>query len=338
MKDIYFEPKYGKLYEKVEQGTCEVFEFNSSIGSIHHMFIKREIPIHINDTSYFDLVTPYGYGGPLVTKCKEGLKDELIKEFKQAFQKYCEKNNIVSEFVRFHPVVGNAADFCSVYEVENIRKTIGTNIHTYEDPIDSEFSKSARKTIRRVLNSGVSYKVTEKPNLHDISRFKEVYYSTMDRKDASDYYYFSEQYFEECIENFKDNIILIEVMFGDKVIASAFYFVYNKIIHAHLSGTLRDYLNLSPAYIIKYATAIWAKENNTNLIHYGGGTSNSTEDPLYKFKKKFGKNTEFDFYIGKKVWEPVIYKELCKKKEVDINQDFFPAYRLESKNEEATVN
>ena len=65
--DIYFEPKYGKLYEEMENGTCEVFEHRSSIGIVNHMFIKREIPITIDNTTYYDLVTPYGYGGPLIT-------------------------------------------------------------------------------------------------------------------------------------------------------------------------------------------------------------------------------------------------------------------------------
>lgn len=325
MIDIYFEPKYGKLYENVEKGICEVFEFESPIGTIRHMFIKRKIPININDTSYFDIITPYGYGGPLVTKCKEGPKDKLIKEFKQEFQKYCKENNIVSEFVRFHPIIDNARDFRSVYEVEKTRKTIGTNIQIYEDPVASEFSKSARKTIRRALKSGVHYKVSENPD--DISKFIEIYYSTMERNRASDYYYFDYQYFENCLKCFKDNIVLVEALLGDKVIASGFYFVYNKTIHAHLSGTLKEYLRFSPAYIIKYATVIWAKEHDIELIHYGGGTSNSEDDPLYRFKKKFGKNTEFDFYIGKKIWNLELYNQLCEKTGMKEEDSFFPSYR-----------
>lgn len=51
------------------------------------------------------------------------------------------------------------------------------------------------------------------------------------------------------------------------------------------------------------------------------------ENGLYKFKREFGKNTEFDFYIGKKVWNEKIYKMLCEAKGADINSMFFPAYR-----------
>ncbi|WP_035187460.1 peptidoglycan bridge formation glycyltransferase FemA/FemB family protein [Alteribacter aurantiacus] len=325
MIDIYFEPNYGKLYEKIENGVCDVFRHVSPHGTIHHMFIKRVIPIYINNQTYYDLVSPYGYGGPVIINCDRDHKSELIEDFNINFQKYCEENNIVSEFARFHPIVGNAGDFQSIYRVENIRKTVGTNLHDFEDPITKEFSKSTRKTIRKILNSGVTYRIIESPN--NINKFKEIYYSTMDRNDASDYYYFDDNYFDNCLKYFRNHIILVEVLFEDTVIASGFYFVYGEVVHAHLSGTLKGYLHFSPAYIIKHATGEWAIEHGIKLIHYGGGTSNSLDDPLYQFKKKFGKNTEFDFQIGKKVWNTDVYKQLCYKKEIDSDVNFFPAYR-----------
>lgn len=104
-----------------------------------------------------------------------------------------------------------------------------------------------------------------------------------------------------------------------------FYFVYNDIIHIHLSGTLSEYLYLSPAYILRYAITNWGKENNYKLIHHGGGRSDSSEDGLYQFKKRFSKNTEFEFYVGKKIWNEEIYNELCKKSGNEI--EFFPGYR-----------
>ncbi len=324
MKDIYFETNYGKLYEKIEDGTCEVFDHSSSIGTIRHMFIKREVPIRLGDITYYDLITPYGYGGPLILNYEKGRKEDLIDEFEVAFKQYCVKNNIVSEFVRFHPVVGNSADFNKSYKARLIRNTVGTNV-TYQDPFMDEFSKSARKSVRRALRAGVDYKVTEKPD--NLTYFKKIYYSTMDRNKATNYYYFDDDYFNACLEFFKDNIILVDAIYQNKVISAGFYFVYGDMIHAHLSGTLTEYINLSPAYVVKYATMLWAKEHNIRLIHYGGGTSSSGQDPLYRFKKQFGKNTEFEFHVGKKVWNKEAYKELCAKSGVVEENEFFPAYR-----------
>ena len=326
--DIYFEPNYGKLYESVDNGENVVFEFESRYGTISHMFIKREIPIKINAETYYDIVTPYGYGGPLVKSCEKGKEKELIEAFDFKFRSYCNINNIVSEFVRFHPIIKNAEDFKSCYEAIHIRDTIGTKLEGCDGAIVDDFSKSAKKTIRRALKSGLTYKITERPD--NLNKFKEIYFSTMDRNEASDYYYFGDDYFNNCLKYFKNYIILVEVIYEGKVIASGLYFVYKNIIHAHLSGTLKEYIHLSPAYIIKHATAEWAKQNGVDLIHYGGGTSNSDNDPLYQFKKKFTKNTFFKFHIGKKIWNEEIYAKLCNIVGVDKNTDFFPAYRSKS--------
>ena len=121
----------------------------------------------------------------------------------------------------------------------------------------------------------------------------------------------------------------MEAIYNQKTIAMGFYFIYNRFIHAHLSGTLSEFLHLSPAYILKYAITEWGKKNGYSLIHHGGGKSNSPEDSLFLFKKKFGKNTEFEFYVGKKIWNEEIYNILCEKKRIDIETDFFPAYRKE---------
>ena len=327
MHDIYFEHNYGKLYEQIEKGIALVFNYKSDYGEIKHLFIKRKIPMANNGEVYYDLITPYGYGGPVIINYKTGNKQELLEGFHKKFKEYCLQNNIVSEFVRFHPIISNHKDFKNIYNPIYVRNTVATKVEPDEDPFEKEFSKSARKTIRRAFREGVTYKITKSPN--DIKSFLEIYYSTMNRKEASDYYYFDPNYFEKCLKYFKENVLLIEVIYDNKTVAMAFYFVYNKVIHAHLSGTLTEYLNLSPAYIIKYATAEWAKDNNIKLIHYGGGVSNSSDDSLYKFKKKFTRETEYKFYVAKKVWNEKVYKELSANMENRGNVDFFPAYRYE---------
>jgi len=324
MIDIYFDPNYGKLYEKMENGTCEVFEHRSSLGHVHHMFIKREIPIKVDGKTYYDLITPYGYGGPLITTCQNGEETELVNEFEIAFRGYCERNDIVSEFVRFHPVVGNAIDFQGCYAIQHLRNTVGTSLEETDDPFQSAFSKSCRKRVRKGLRDGVSYKITEKPT--DLEAFKKIYHSTMDRNNASDFYYFDDKYFEHCIKLLGENLLLVEALYKQQPIAMGFYFVYNKMIHIHLSGTLSEYLYLSPAYILRYAVTTWGKEKGYELIHHGGGRTNDPNDGLYLFKKQFG-NTEFEFCIGKKVWNEGVYQQLCRASGVNQSTEFFPAYR-----------
>lgn len=326
MQDIYFEPNYGKLYEKIGDGESKFYEFSNEYGKITNLFIQREIPISIDsEEQYFDITTPYGYGGPIIKEVVEGKEEELINAYYQNFKKYCLENNIVSEFIRFHPVFENEKPFTEIYNIENLRKTIGTNLKAFDDPFQEEFSKSARKTTRRAFRDGVTYEVDEHPE--SIDEFLKIYYDTMDRNDADDYYYFDELYFNKCLEYFQDNIITVKAIYEEKTIAMGLYFVYGKYIHSHLSGTINEYLDLSPAYVLKYGLTEWGKKNGYHLIHHGGGTSNDENDGLFRFKKKFGQNTEFVFSIGKKIWNKKVYDKLCEKVDVDKNIDFFPAYR-----------
>lgn len=94
-----------------------------------------------------------------------------------------------------------------------------------------------------------------------------------------------------------------------------------------MNGTKPEHLELSPAYLLKYASMKWGVENGYSKIHYGGGVSNAEDDPVLHFKKHFSKRTEFDFYIGKKIWNEEVYDKLCKMRGMDKNRAFFPAYR-----------
>src|SRR5690625_2414934 len=117
MRDIYFDPNYGKLYEEMENGESKFVEFSNEYGKITNLFIQRKIPISLeSDDQFYDITTPYNYGGPIIQEVVEGKSRELVKGYEECFKKYCLKNNIVSEFIRFHPVFENEKFFDDVYE------------------------------------------------------------------------------------------------------------------------------------------------------------------------------------------------------------------------------
>ena len=141
--DIYFNTNYGKLYEKIENGVCKEFKLECDYGIVRNIFIQREIPIA---SKYNDIVTPYGYGGPIVIADSINDRKQLINKYHEKFSQYCRDNNIVSEFVRFHPIINNVEGFDSIYKVENIRKTVGTNLKDYDD----QFKVSFLKVVERI--------------------------------------------------------------------------------------------------------------------------------------------------------------------------------------------
>ncbi|HEM5503951.1 peptidoglycan bridge formation glycyltransferase FemA/FemB family protein [Streptococcus suis] len=324
MTDIYFEERYARLYEVIENGDTVVWNLESEYGKIRYIFLKRRIDIEL-DESFFDITTPYGYGGPIIIEVSD--RNKLLEEFNAQFSQYCLENNIVSEFVRFHPIVGNALDFVEYYSPIYMRKTIATQIdlNSEHSPFLLEFNQSSRKLARKAEKNGLTARITESPN--NLETFLSIYHETMDRTGANDFYFFDYHYFQSCIESFKERLLLIEIIYEEKVVSSCIYFIGDKVLHEHLMGTLSEYLSYNPVYLMKKVAVEWAKDNKIELVHYGGGLTNTEDDKLFQFKRKFTKETLFDFYIGKKIYNSKVYEILCSKKKVSLSDTFFPAYR-----------
>lgn len=63
MPDVYFCEAYGRLCETIDGGTSTVFDYKSDLGHVRAMFIKRPVAANGLTGEYFDITTPYGYGG-----------------------------------------------------------------------------------------------------------------------------------------------------------------------------------------------------------------------------------------------------------------------------------
>ncbi|CAM4206856.1 Acetyltransferase (GNAT) domain-containing protein [Lacicoccus alkaliphilus] len=322
--DIYFTREYAKVNELIENGEAKFFEIKSKYGHITHSAIKRKIQTKIGGVRYYDLISPYGYGGPVIHEHTNRAK--LISEFKECFSIYCANNNIVSEFIRFHPVFQNQKDASGIYDTTYVRQTVGTDLKRFEDTFQNEFSRTARTKIRkRLRDDRLSFHVER--GFENIESFIDIYNKTMGRHDAAQFYYFDREYFYALKDQFGGDMMTISVRFEGRIIAMGLYFLSGDIIHDHLNGTDPDYLEFSPAYLLKYASMMWGVKNGYSLIHYGGGVSNAADDPVLHFKKRFSKHTEFEFHIGKKIWNREAYNKLCDMRGMDKNREFFPAYR-----------
>ncbi|WP_245844500.1 GNAT family N-acetyltransferase [Salinicoccus kekensis] len=322
--DIYFTKDYVKVNELIENGEGKFFEIKSKYGHVTHSAIKREIHTTINGEKYYDLISPYGYGGPVIHESTN--KEKLMSEFEDCFSVYCANNNIVSEFIRFHPIFQNQEDFKGIYDTMYLRQTVGTDFIKFEDTFQNEFSRTARTKVRkRLRDDRFSFHIDR--GFKNVEPFIDIYNLTMERHNATQFYYFNREYFYALKDKFGDDLMTISVKFEDKIIAMGLYFLSGDVIHDHLNGTNPDYLEYSPAYLLKYASMKWGVENGYSLIHYGGGVSNAEDDPVLHFKKRFSKHTEFEFHIGKKIWDREVYDTLCDMRGMDKNRDFFPAYR-----------
>ena len=103
-------------------------------------FIKRaiELPFLNNGLSQdFDIITPYGYGGHLTQNSSE----QIIQDFRLEFDEYCQKNNIISEFIRFHPLLKNHEYLEGLIDVVFDRETVYIDLTKSEGEILSNYHR-----------------------------------------------------------------------------------------------------------------------------------------------------------------------------------------------------
>lgn len=326
MDDIYFLPSYGKLNEKIEGGEAQTFDFTCEFGHVRSVFIKRAVPFLLDGEQYYDAITPYGYGGPVVLEATD--REKLIAAYSDAYRAYCREQKIVDEFVRFHPLAENALDFGGLYETTYNRHTIAVDL-TDEEYSKTQFTPDCRNMIRKAAKKGVVIEVDE--DCHRMADFVPLYFATMDKNHASDYYYFEADYYKQIQHMEGCKLILINALADDKLIGSAMFMLGEENMHYHLSSTDRDYYSYAANNAILAAAIEYGREHGKKWLHLGGGASTDEKDGLFRFKRNFGrleKNLK-DFYMGKAVFLPDEYAQLCAiaKKQGVESGGFFPAYR-----------
>lgn len=322
--DVYYLAEYVKGFQLHGDGQPMLFYYEDPNLRGINVVMKRDIADEpffskrISPGTWFDFITPYGYGGWLIEG--KGALEPLIEEY----EKWCIDHCIVSEFVRYHPILKNAEIMQSYYEVAMLGNTISLDI-SGEDVIWANLTSKNRNMIRKAQKSGVMIYRGQFPEIY--KKFREIYNLTMDFDDAKPYYYFAEEFYDSVRNDLSEESQIFWAEYDGKVIAASIILSVNKYLHYHLSGSLREYKHLAPSNLLLYKAALWGSRSGYTHFHLGGGVG-SKEDSLYKFKHSFNRNKQLRFAIGKKVFLNDVYYDLVALKKVDNQTDFFPAYRI----------
>ena len=325
--DVYYLSGYVKSFQIHGDGTPLLFYFEHGDTRAINVVIKKDISEEkhfigkIEKNSYFHISTPYGYGGWII----EGEKG--IKKLDEEYIEYCLENNIVSEFVRFNPLIRSSVLSYNIYDVKKKGNLIILNTKS-NDIIWKNISRRTRTKINKTNNLGV--KINLSSNIDKINEFIELYKKTMDRNKAVDYYYFNKFYFYELLKGLKNNFIFVEAVYNNILVASSIMIYANKMMTYHLGGSLIIDRLINPVCLAFYETAKWCLENDIFYFLLGGGIGGSEEDGLYRFKKAFNKNGDESFYIGKKIFDKQKYEELLNiRKKYDSDFDMNNSYLIQ---------
>lgn len=308
-----------------------LFYEDNNIRGIN-VVMKRDISLveslsrYIDKEKYYDLTTAYGYGGWII----ESLSNDYssVDMLNEEYLNWCNRNGIVCEFVRFHPLLKNWKQVESFYDVVNLGSTVFIDTSS-EDIIWKNVSSKNRNMIRKAIKSGLKTYWCRDPQI--IELFMEIYNQTMERDNATKYYYFSYEFYESIIEDLKDNCMWFYTMKENQIAAISIVLFENGKMHYHLSASRHEFQHLAPTNLLLYEVALWGCRQGYKYLHLGGGVG-SSHDSLYRFKKAFNRNTDGEFCIGRKIFNDDVYKKLVDFRKLgssfDMNSLFFPKYRM----------
>lgn len=325
MNDVFFLNKYVKINEIVENGVSTRYEYECEYGKVSHGFIKRKIETIIDGNEYFDIITPYGYGGPIITETSDHSK--LLELYFASFKAFCAENNIISEFMRFH-LFDNILIRQNYYgEVINLSSNVIRDLQLPMDEIWLDFDRKVRKNYRRATKDGITLQLDQTGS--GVREFLNIYYRTMERNSATNYYYFPESYFEDINLNLMGHYAYFHAMMDQKIVSTELVLFSDKYAYSFMGGTSSEYYSSRPNDFLKVEIIKWCKESGKELFVLGGGYKK--DDGIYQYKKAFSPNLAADFYLGKYIHNNDVYDRLValreQEKSYDKNTNFFPAYR-----------
>ena len=253
-----------------------------------------------------DVVTPYGYGGPVGG---DG-------SFWPAYEEWARERGVVSTFVRFHPLYANQRGV--PIHVEELAPTVAWRVDPERD-LPAGLHWKHRNKVRKAQNAGATVAAAE-----GLGEFVPLYEDTMRRVGASDFYFFQPAYWERLGEL---PLVRFDAAIDGDVVASALCLPSQPWLHYHLSGTTDAGRSTGSSTLVLLEAARWAQERGFERFHLGGGLGGK-QDSLHHFKARFDPEGLVEAAVGKVIHDEDAYRRLsCGDASYD---GFFPAYRAAS--------
>lgn len=310
--DVYLLRDYLESARVLESGRPVLLHLEAEGGAVVFPLLVRELP----SGGGFDVVTPYGYGGPVAVG-----PEAPAERFWELYEGWCREHGIVTSFIRFHPLFANQRSPGPAVTLEPLAGTVGWRLGLPD--LFAAMHGTHRTACRKAQRVGVSVSATERPA--DLSGFAPLYETTMRRVEAGDFYLFPLAYWERLVTGLRDRIVVFDAEESGEVVASALCLATPPWLHYHLGATGERGRALGGSSLLLYEAARWARERGYERFHLGGGAG-GRDDSLLSFKRRFDPGGVLECAVGKAVHDADAYRDLTGREPDDV-AGFFPAYR-----------
>jgi hypothetical protein len=308
LKDINFTFDYYNLYNLNGNGKPELFVIRENEELFFYPYLIRDIESDALKTGYQDIESAYGYSGPLSTTDDEG----FLARCAESFNAYSAHNKVVTEFIRFHPLIHNE------YFVQNDStiKLIPLRDYVYVDLKKSlpelwdSYTSQNRNKIRKAEKNNVH--VLKDDGLKHFDDFENIYLRNMEQLNAARLYFFSKEFFAGLKNLVEKNGFLLIAKQDTTVLGASVFLAGETYGHYFLSSASPDGKKLAVSNLLLHHGIQQCRNAGLDKLHLGGSVSDEPGDPLLVFKKNFSSLTT-KFYIGKRIHLSDEYRKLSEE-------------------------
>jgi hypothetical protein len=340
--DVYHLPWYHAQAERYGEGTSRLFvheEGGHLIALPLLLRSLRSVPrLDGAPAGWQDATSVYGYAGPLSSP---EVPEWVIRNFQAALANAVREEQVVTVFSRLHPFLPQAPLLDGLGLCLRTGLTVAIDLTAPPEVQRACYRNNYRSRIKRLQRLGVSCQ--HDPEFDYLDDFVRIYDETMRRVGAASHLCFSPSYFCDLVAGGGTHVHLFVCLLDNQPIAGGLYLECGDFVSYHLGGTLDEYVPLSPSRLLMDVARLWAHGRGRRVLHLGGGTTGSADDPLFQFKAGFSDRAH-DFLTWRWVVNPPAYAQLLDQGArwneqqglVWTSANYFPAYRAGTKPAPAT--
>ena len=271
------------------------------------------------------------YNGPVVAGIT-GEEHGLLSAYRAAVDGYCAEHNVVTEFVRIHPMSSIAAVLAKIVPLIPASDMVYVDLRSGYDAARSNYSNKRRQEMNRAARCGARIEIV-RPDPEAVLRCSRLYNDTMRRKAAKSIRVFDADYFVTLFDWLSEETLLVEAFMKDALASSTVFLLDHKNIWALYTGTVYELRDSDANLYMTDRMIAWAAERGYEYFLLGGGLE--PDDGMYTYKTRFSKLMSPVRHL-RKVHQPELLQILLQaKSEYDRNQgrstrlDYFPSYWLD---------
>ena len=285
--DVYHVPEYVRFAARMQEaGQPLAFVAQEEERRLFLPIIVRPIPPAMtgDGRALLDATSPRGYPGPVVAPAEDpGIGDFLDRAI-GAFIDACHERDIVTAFVRLHPLLSPPLDALRrAGPVIEHGHSVSINLGLSSEELWRQTRPDHRHGIRKAIRLGYTARIDE--SWAAFNAFVRIYQQSMVRLGAEPFWQLSQAYFEDLRQSLGGRLHLLVAEADGEVAAAALLTEVDGIVEYHLAGTADAHVQASPSKLIVDFARQWAKARGNRCLHLGGSVRR--DDSLILFKAGF---------------------------------------------------